>query len=274
MTLKISERREDLEAISRIMNAGEANIWRGSVRRVLSAYDAINQLALMLVFSVARENETNFAFAGMIVFKEKSKNSLSELSERFARLGIRLVSFVNIKTQYDFSPVYVSRDGASRADAADFVRLGVPVTYRFEEFDEYSGFDIKQICELALYAKKQGKKVAAVGYYEEFADIYGVCDTVISFSSANYRLRGGFERELVTFETANAPTGKTCPQTLRLESDSRRAPTGTGEGLPHYQTLSRRQMRLFQHKFAYQILCFFNGFKDCGNTAYAVRRSA
>ena len=178
------------------------------------------------VFSLCRHDGKasfgNNCFVGMLVFGEAYDEFASKTLESIRELGLMPVFFRNttvdsVKINTNALPLDITGEKSVSAD--DFSRRGLNVAYGFGKINSYSGFSDRQICELIDAAHAKGEKVAVCGFEERYERVYSKADVLISFSSDDYKVKGGFEEEISVLKTYDDPSRAEVSEIHRRNSD-------------------------------------------------------
>ena len=126
-------------------------------------YSNVNSGKKPIVFISAIENQ--LCFVGMLVLREGLDYTTVHTVNEFRKNGINVITFSNC---YDRDPSVPEIPDLLKSDKVatfiDFSRRGIPATFDFGSYNEYSGFGANDIYELAKLVKNEGKNLAVVGF--------------------------------------------------------------------------------------------------------------
>ena len=183
-----------------------------------SSFDSLTLAGKRPVIFVIKEND-EYCFVGMLVLKEGIDPSASRALSALRRNGVTVISFSNCQgRKYAPEVPEILRRGGV-ADALDFAKKGLPITYNFGSYDEYCRFDSKSIAELARHVKAQNKVLAVMGFSDyapeaiECADVFMTCAPV-SVSSGGY-----LDEEIMSMDIPGEMSSASCTQEVKMEAD-------------------------------------------------------
>ncbi len=205
---------------------------------------------------------TDKIFVGAVVLREGiDKNAAVTLSSLEAR-GIKVVGFVNNNSPANIPKISTELRRGSYAKKEEFIKNGVPITYRFGEISTYYDFEEKDILTLLRLARSEGGRVAVIAFSDLAPRVSEAADVFISCSPIVNVLAPKTEEELYTTELAGAANSLSATQTVKSKSDMLiERPNGKSGGisavidaLPAASVSYRNLMSFFKYTLAAQLL--------------------
>ena len=170
-----------------------------------------------IAFSVGSVGER--CFVGMLVLHEDSDPALAKAVSAVRKSGMSIISFSNCPDRFHTAEIPDLLRRGNRAYKADLARQGKDITSSFGSFDEYSGFDSKDITKLVEHIKNSGKRVAICGFTDYASDAIAQCDLFISCAPVRSGVFGRFFEEIRSLEVPGEQSSASCTQTVKAEAD-------------------------------------------------------
>ena len=181
-------------------------------------YSNINSGKKPIVFISAIENQ--LCFVGMLVLREGLDYTTVHTVNEFRKSGIGVITFSNCYDR-DLSvpeiPDLLKSDKV--ATFIDFSRRGIPATFEFGNYNEYSGFGANDIYELARLVKSEGKNLAIVGFSDYAEQAVALADVCITCAPISIESAGRLDEEIKTLEVPGEESSANCLQTVKANAD-------------------------------------------------------
>ena len=184
----------------------------------------------VLIFTVTgRDDGESRCFIGMIALREETNAETIKSLEFIKRLNVKPISFVSNAA---VPAIPVEAQVGDVAYKEDFLREGVPLTYKFGEISTYYGFDEEDIRTLIDFAHSKGESVGVIGFSDYAPSVIQKSNVFISCSDISFNKNKKFYEELKTLEVAGTGASKSCVQTVKSEADVLiQRPSAVGGGL-------------------------------------------
>ena len=164
--------------------------------------------------------DVGLCFVGMLVLREGLDYTTVHTINEFRKSGIGVITFSNC---YDRSPTVPEIPDLLKSDKIatriDFMRRDISITYEFGNYDEYSGFDEKDILELAKLVKSQGKTLAVIGFSEYAEKVIAMADVFITCAPISVQTSGHLDEAVTTLEVPGEESSASCLQTVKANAD-------------------------------------------------------
>ncbi len=190
------------------------------LRHAYSMHAAAGKTILVFAVSSIEDSGKNIGktFIGAVVLSEGvDKNAASSISVLEKR-GVKVISFVG-KNSFCVPSIPSEFRFGKSAKKDDFLRNGVPLTYRFGEINTYFDFEEKDILSLLRLARSEGGRVAVIGFSDfapsviEAADIFVSCAPIVNVFAPKS------EEQLYKTELVGAVNSLAATQSVKLKSD-------------------------------------------------------
>ena len=202
-----------------VMMAGEnrmlSNEGREAILRSFDNYAVKGRRPVIFTL----ENEGKRCFVGMMILHEHTDSSLSGAISSLRKSGINIIAFSNCKNRTNAPEVPDILRHGNRAYADEFARKDYAVTHAFGTFDEYCGFDEKDIATLASYVKEQNKGLAICGFTDYAAEAVEYADVFVSCAPVRTGVFGHFAEEIRALEVPGEHSSASATQTVKAKAD-------------------------------------------------------
>ena len=225
--LCVSYTEDIINECSECMRNGQSTFFdrEAKLRLVLKHREYGRMGKRVLVFSTCKHNGyMSFGekcFVGMLVLSESTDASAKRTIEALENSGIKPIFFSDVLVDgrsVDVSAIPLDILGAESINPNNLISRGKSVTYGLGRVSSYTSFSDKQICELVDALHERGEKVAVAGSSESYEAIYKKADILITYSSDEYKLSGGFEQEVDMAEDDDVFRTQVA-ETLRRRAD-------------------------------------------------------
>ena len=217
--LFVSSSRSLIESCNSIIVAGTrkqlSTEGRNSFLRSFDGFAGMGRRTIIFTLG----NEQNRALVGMIILHEGYDPSLPAAVSSIRRSGISVISFSNCEGRENVPEIPDLLRRGSRIYKTDVVRNKLSVTFGLGNYDEYCGFNAKDIAELAKAIKKQGKKLAIFGFTDYAAEAIEYSDVFLSCAPVRSGVFGRFSEEIRSLEIPGSQSSASCTQTVKVEAD-------------------------------------------------------
>ncbi|MBE6593889.1 MAG: cation-transporting P-type ATPase [Ruminococcaceae bacterium] len=170
-----------------------------------------------VIFTLESEGER--CFVGMMILHEHTDGMLSKAVSSLRKSGINIIAFSNCKNRINAPEVPDVLRCGNRAYADEFARKGHAVTHSFGSFDEYCGFDEKDIAALASYVKEQNKGLAICGFTDYASEAIEYADVFVSCAPVRTGVFGHFAEEIRALEVPGEHSSASATQTVKARAD-------------------------------------------------------
>lgn len=215
----ISLQRDAIADCTLVMMAGEKRSLsidgREALLRSFDNYTVMGRRPVIFTL----DNEGQRCFVGMMILHEHTDNALPKAVSSLRKSGINIIAFSNCKNRTNAPEVPDVLRHGNRAYADEFARKGYPITYSFGSFDEYCGFDEKDIATLASYVKQQNKGLAICGFTDYASEAVGYADVFVSCAPVRTGVFGHFAEEIRALEVPGEQSSASATQTVKARAD-------------------------------------------------------
>ena len=191
---------------------------RGGTESLIRGFDNLVAMGRKpMAFSVGTAEDR--CFVGMLVLHEGSDPALAKAVSAVRKTGTSIISFSNCPDRQLIAEIPDLLRRGNRAYKADLLRQGRDITFSFGSFDEYSGFDAKDITKLVEHIKNSGKKIAICGFTDYASDAIAQCDLFVSCAPIRPYASGGLNEEIHSLQVPSEQSSASCTQVVRAEAD-------------------------------------------------------
>ncbi len=191
------------------------------LRHTYSKYTASGKTVLVFATSCLEDSGKTIGktFIGAVVLGEEFDRNAANAIMTLEKRGVKVLNFVDIANLRSAPQIPIELRRGVCAKKEDFLRSGVPITYRFGEINTYSDFEEKDILSLLKLARSEGGKVAVIAFSDfapsviELADIFISCAPIVNVLSPKN------EEELYTTELVGAVNSLSASEILKSKSD-------------------------------------------------------
>ena len=161
-------------------------------------------------------------FVGMLTFAERADTSAKRTLAALEESGLKPIFFSDVIVDdrcVDASAIPSDLLTEGRVTPSDFATRGKPLSYGLGKISNYHSFSDIQICELIDVLHSVGESVAVAGFSESYDRIYKKADLLVTYSSDEYKVTGGFEQEIDVVDEYDDLFRAQVAETLRRRAD-------------------------------------------------------
>ncbi len=234
------------------------------LRHTYSKYAASGKTVLVFATSCLEDSGKNIGkiFIGAVVLGEGIHKNAANAIMTLEKRGVKVLSFVDNDHSGNIPQIPTEFRRGMCAKKEDFLRIGVPLTYRFGEINTYSDFEEKDILSLLRLARSEGGRVAVIAFSDFAPSVTESADVFISCAPIVNVLAPKSEEELYTTELVGAVNSLSANETVKSRSDILiERPNGKNGGifsltlaLSSIATAYRNLTAFFKYEIAVQLM--------------------
>ena len=199
-----------------LSNVGADNLRHTYMRHVESS-------KTVLVFTLSTPQSTGAksdkTFVGAVVLREGVDRYAARAISMLSNKGVKVITFPGSNTDSNAPAIPIDLQRGVVAHRDEFIKSGVPVTYKFGEIDTYYGLSSEEIELLLEHAHEKGKAVSVLGFSDFARNVTAKADVFISCAALVNIFSAKNEQELYNLEIAGARASASCEQTVKENAD-------------------------------------------------------